>query len=89
LVSKCFEIIDYLKPRVWILENVGTGLLVKRMESIRPNLNHYMVDYCYYGKPYRKRTILWSNKELQLNLCEGAGKCKSMEDNHHIANIGN
>lgn len=69
LVAKCFEIIDYLQPKYWIVENVGTGLLVQRMNNIRPNLNSYMVDYCYYGKPYRKRTILWSNIPLKLNMC--------------------
>ena len=68
LVNKCFEIIDYLKPKIWIIENVGTGLLVKRMNDIRPNLDSFLVDYCAYGKPYRKRTILWSNIKLDLKL---------------------
>ena len=66
LVLKCFEIIDYLQPKYWLLENVGTGLLVSRMNNIRPNLNHLFVDYCVYGKPYRKRTIIWSNATLTL-----------------------
>ena len=89
LVRKCFEIIDYFQPKIWILENVGTGLLVKRMETIRPNLDHTFVDYCAYGKPYRKRTILWSNILLQLELCAGKGKCNQMENGKHIGSCGN
>jgi len=89
LVKKCFEILDYFKPNTWIIENVGTGLLVKRMESIRPNLNHYFVDYCVYGKPYRKRTILWSNKPLHLGLCPGKSMCNQMKNNKHLGSVGN
>lgn len=89
LVRKCFEIIDYFEPKVWIVENVGTGLLVKRMDDIRPNLQHYYVDYCVYGKPYRKRTILWSNIELHLGLCPGKAKCNKMKDGKHVGSCGN
>jgi hypothetical protein len=89
LVKKAFEIIDYLKPKTWILENVGTGLLVKRMEQIRPGLQSYIADYCVYGKPYRKRTIFWSNKELKLKTCLGQGKCQSMDGAKHIGSCGN
>lgn len=89
LVKKCFEIIDYFKPAYWIIENVGTGLLVNRMENIKPGLNKYFVDYCCYGKPYRKRTVLWSNRELQLELCKGKGKCGQMIEGKHKESVGN
>lgn len=89
LVAKCFEIIDYFKPRLWIVENVGTGLLVKRMENIRPGLQSYFVDYCAYGKPYRKRTILWSNHPLTLNLCQGKNNCDQMIGGKHKGSCGN
>ena len=89
LVLRCFEIIDYYKPKVWILENVGTGLLVNRMESLRPGLNKYFVDYCAYGKPYRKRTVFWSNIELAMKSCAGVGKCTSMVGKKHKGSCGN
>jgi hypothetical protein len=89
LVARCFEIIDYLKPRVWIVENVGTGLLVNRMEAIRPGLKSFFVDYCVYGKPYRKRTILWSNLDLSLRLCTGKGSCPQMDGPRHKGSCGN
>lgn len=88
-VRKSFEIIDYFKPKIWILENVGTGLLVKRMEDIRPNLKSFLVDYCAYGKPYRKRTILWSNIDLDLKLCSGKGLCSAMNGSKHKGSVGN
>lgn len=89
LVRKSFEIIDYFSPRVWILENVGTGHLVSRMDMIRSGLDSYLVDYCAYGKPYRKRTILWSNHVLDLKLCTGAGVCPQMDGRVHIGSCGN
>ena len=89
LVAKCFEIIDYFQPRIWIVENVGTGLLVKRMDAIRSGLQSYYTDYCCYGKPYRKRTILWSNHPLNLQLCQGPGKCQQMSGKKHIGSCGN
>lgn len=89
LVAKCFEIIVYFNPDVWILENVGTGLLVKRMESIQPGLTPIFVDYCAYGKPYRKRTALWSNIPLSLRLCKGRGVCLQMNGTQHKASCGN
>ena len=89
LVRKCFEILDYLKPKYWIVENVGTGLLVKRMENIRPGLKMTFVDYCCYGKPYRKRTAFWSDRSFDLELCQGAGKCKEMDGTKHKGSCGN
>jgi hypothetical protein len=89
LVRKSFEIINYFKPKSWIVENVGTGLLVKRMEQIEPNLKSYLADYCVYGKSYRKRTIFWSNKELLLETCGGVGVCQQMNGTIHLGSCGN
>ena len=44
LVRRAFEIIDYFFPKVWIVENVGTGLLVNRMNNIRSGRDSYIVD---------------------------------------------
>jgi hypothetical protein len=89
LVRRALEIIDYFHPSRWYLENVGTGLLVQRMEGIRPNLQKYFVDYCCYGKPYRKRTVIWSNSPLEMKLCAGAGHCPSMTGKKHNGSCGN
>lgn len=89
LVRRALDIIDYFQPPVWFIENVGTGLLVKRMESIRPGLTPYFVDYCAYGKPYRKRTVIWSNVMLEMRSCGGAGVCASMTGRKHNGSVGN
>lgn len=89
LVRRAFEIIDYFQPTRWFLENVGTGLLIKRMDGIRPELQKYFVDYCCYGKSYRKRTVIWSNIPLEMKLCAGPGRCPSMTETRHNGSCGN
>jgi hypothetical protein len=89
LVRKSLEIIDYFKPKHWIIENVGTGLLVDRMECIRPFMPRIFTDYCPYGADYRKRTVFWTNLPLKLKVCGGAGKCPGMEGEKHKLSIGN
>ena len=88
-VRRCFEIIDYLQPRTWILENPQTGLLAHRMDWIRHGLTSYDVDFCAYGKPYRKRTRLWSNRPFALRLCAGSQACPAMNEDRHIGSCGN
>lgn len=90
LVKRCFEILDYYKPRAWIIENPGTGLLPKRMPTLQPDVpQHVYTDYCAYGCSYRKRTAFWSNQPLQLQLCQKKA-CPSMSEDgkRHVAIIG-
>ena len=89
LVKKCFDILDYYKPRAWIMENPATGLLPGRITTIRPGVPEPVIgDYCAYGAPYRKRTAFWSNRPLALKLCQ-KDKCESIgEDGRHVAIIG-
>ena len=89
-VRACWEIIDYFQPATWILENPQTGLLSKRMLSLRPDAQQfYDADYCAYGKPYRKRTRFWTNFPcLDLRLCTGEGSCPQMVGNKHLGNCG-
>lgn len=89
IVRRCFEIIDYFQPRIWILENPQTGKLPRRMTSIRPGLHAYVADYCAYGAVYRKRTAFWSNVPLKFSLCRGEALCPSMNEKRHIGSCGN
>ena len=59
------EIIHYLQPRLYFIENPGTGLM-KNYIPEKP----VMFDYCRFGFDYRKRTAIWSNKELVSVLCD-------------------
>lgn len=89
LVKRCFDIIDYYKPRSWIMENPATGLLPGRIQTIQPGTPEPVIsDYCAYGSLYRKRTAFWSNQPLTLNKCQ-KGKCESVgTDGRHKAIIG-
>ena len=55
LVLKTIEIIGYLRPRWWAVENPGTGLLKMRA------LPYDDVSYCMYGFRYQKTTRIWNN----------------------------
>ena len=66
IVQRTLEVISYLSPAVWILENPQTGLL--KRQSFMDSLPYVDVDYCKYGMPYRKRTRLWSNVAPALRL---------------------
>ncbi len=86
IVLKTLEIIKYFAPKYYFIENPQTGLL-KNQEFMK-NLNYYDCDYCMYGKPYRKRTRIWTNKEnLKLLLCDK--NCGSFFDNKHQGSCGN
>ena len=51
VVKKTLEIIDYFKPKYWIIENPQTGLLKEQEFMIWIPYND--IDYCKYGMPYR------------------------------------
>jgi site-specific DNA-cytosine methylase len=75
LLRKAEEIIDYLQPTYYFIENPQTG----RMKEFitRP---HYDVDYCKYSNwGYKKRTRIWTNKTNFNNLlCRK--DCDNMND---------
>ena len=87
IVQKTLEIIHYLQPRVWFIENPATGYLHTRdfMQALpEPRL----ISYCQYGFPYRKNTHIWSNEaenpDWETFRCPGKGRCSKMIDGRHI-----
>lgn len=66
IVERTLEILAYLNPKVWVLENPQTGLL--KHQVFMTDLPFVDVDYCKYGMPYRKRTRLWTNAAQQMQL---------------------
>ena len=59
IVQKTLEIIDYLKPKYYVIENPQTGYL--KVQDFMQGRHYIDIDYCKYGMPYRKRTRLWNN----------------------------
>jgi len=87
IVQRTLDIISYFKPDTWFIENPQTGKL--KDQPMMQNLPYYDVDYCRYGKLYRKRTRIWTNLVgFQPRLCRGKGKCTAMEGGHHILSVG-
>ncbi len=76
LLRRTEEIIDYLKPKLWFIENPCSG----RMKEYLLHRKHYDVDYCKYSNwGYKKRTRIWTNKENFNNkLCKR--DCDNMLD---------
>ena len=68
LVRRCLELIRFLAPKVWFLENPDSGMLKSR--AVVAGLPYVRVDYCMYGAPYRKRTRIWTNVEWTPKLCD-------------------
>ena len=59
VVLKTLEIIEYLNPDYYIIENPQTGFL--KEQTFMYGLPYKDIDYCKYGMQYRKRTRLWNN----------------------------
>ena len=88
MVDKILEIIDYFKPKYYIIENPQTGM----MKTYITDLPYYDIDYCKYSDwGYKKRTRFWTNiKGFEPKLCKNDcdnliinGKCIT-----HKANLG-
>jgi len=85
IVLKTLEIINYFDCKFWFLENPQTSLL--KNQYFMKELKFVDGDYCMYGKPYRKRTRIWTNKEnIDLKLCDK--NCGSFIEGRHIGSCG-
>ena len=73
LVRKSLEIIEYLKPRRWFLENPRTGLLPQR--EYMKDIPYVDADYCQYSDwGYQKPTRIWGDpmiRNLESRVCDG------------------
>ena len=80
-LAQCtLDIIRYFAPKTWWIENPYTGLL--RTRPLVQGLPYKIVDYCRYGAPYRKRTLLLTNATSDFLCCNG--RCGSIVDGRHV-----
>jgi hypothetical protein len=87
IVKRTLEIIQYFNPDKWFIENPATGLL--KNQEFMEGIPYYDVDYCQYGKDYRKRTRIWTmNTNFEPKLCNKK-TCTKVVNNKHIASCGN
>ncbi len=79
-INKTIEIIEYLKPSLYYIENPLYSAIWKYIEN-KDFLNHYViVDYCRFGFEYKKPTKILTNNDLKNVRCE----CKKK----HICRVG-
>ena len=81
LVRRCRDIISHFRPHAWCIENPHSGLLKSR--DVVSDLPSVVVDYCMYGWPYRKRTVIFTNATGQrwTVLCNHG--CEASDGNRH------
>lgn len=76
MIEKTLEIIDYLGPAYWIMEN-PRGLL--RKFNIVEHLPRETATYCQYGDERMKPTDLWSNLFFDVwtpkPMCKNGAPC--------------
>ena len=82
---------------VWFLEN-PMGSLERRPYMVRfcetQNVVRRDLDYCSYGRPYRKSTRIWTNARQWVpsgrsgnGRCPGKGLCPQMEGPRHRRSV--
>lgn len=87
IVKRTLEIIEYFKPDKWFIENPETGML--KDQDFMLGIPFYDVDYCQYGKEYRKRTRIWTLKDnFNARICN-KNTCTKMIGKRHISSCGN
>lgn len=74
IVEKTLEIIDYLKPEFWFIEN-PRGMLRKMPMMQKLKLN--TITYCQYGDDRMKPTDIWTNSDkwIPRKMCKNGDKC--------------
>ena len=87
IVTKTLQIINFLKPMAWLMENPATGLLKTR--SMVQDLPFRDVCYCRYSDGerhrYRKPTRLWGFLPgfVARPMCTRKDPCPFVKDNKH------
>ena len=87
IVAKTLEIIHYLKPKSWLLENPQTGMLKNR--PLMQGIPYRDITYCKYSDGvthrYRKATRLWGHLPtfVPRPMCTQKTPCPMLVDRRH------
>lgn len=69
-INKTIEIIDYLKPKYYFIENPRYSKIFDFIENENFKKDFVIVDYCAFGYNYKKPTKILTNKKLDNVLCK-------------------
>ena len=72
-INRTLEIIEYLKPKLYFLENPLNSKIWDYIDKTKWN-NFVTVDYCRFGTVYKKPTKILTNKILNDVRCNRKGK---------------
>jgi len=72
-INRTIEIIDYLNPKYYFIENPLSSSIWKYIDNEKYLTNYVIVDYCHFGFSYKKPTKILTNKKLDNKRC----KCKT------------
>lgn len=84
LIRAGFDIIRYLRPKIIFMESSNSGLhrlaLQPEMKQLADEfrITAYPCTQCHYGFLYKKPTVIYSNIELRLKVCDKNTPCESM-----------
>ena len=82
LAKRALEIIDYLRPSQYVIENPRSGLLKTR--PFMQELPFYDVTYCHYGFGHMKPTRIWSNvTDFKPRFCKQGDRCPGFLHEHN------
>jgi hypothetical protein len=69
-ILRTIEIIEYFNPTNYFIENPLHSKIWEYIpDSYKPTENSVVVDYCYFGYPYKKPTRILTNKVLENRRC--------------------
>jgi len=68
-ILKVIEIIEYLKPTYYYIENPARSSIWNYIDDLDISSKYVICDYCVFGFNYRKRTKILTNKDLDNVLC--------------------
>lgn len=68
-INKTIEIIDYLKPNHYFIENPLNSAIWNHIDNKNYIDDFVIVDYCYFGTKYKKPTKILTNKILDNKRC--------------------
>jgi hypothetical protein len=85
LVERALEIMRWVQPDVWFLEN-PVGLLRRRPVMAPLESCLHICSYCRYGKSFRKHTCIWTNvDDVALMKCSTKTPCDHFREHRKHA----
>ena len=84
MVKRTIEIINYLEPKYWFIENPADGGLLQHRDFMKLlDMYKHTCSYCKYGFLYRKMTNIWTNNDkIELKICNKFTPCKNKKENN-------